>query len=146
MIIPSSSNVDFVFQYVLYVRYVRYVRVPYLRQQVSNRLCIPFWTALQINDRYIDVCMSSVVSNVCDFICLQNHFRITFKANSAVNDNSKSMFDVLVSFDKKITLSCILIISLKSLHLFNSLMIQFLLQIMCSSYLSFYFLYNGLEK
>ena len=36
-------------------------------------------------------------SNVLHFICLQNHFRITFKANSAVNDISKSMFDVLLS-------------------------------------------------
>ena len=51
-IIPSSANFEFVLQYTFYVSYVL---VPYLRQQVSNRLCISFWTALQINDHYTEV-------------------------------------------------------------------------------------------
>ena len=48
----SSANFHFGFQYVLYVRYVR---VPYLRQQVNNPLCISFWTALRIDDPYTHV-------------------------------------------------------------------------------------------
>ena len=75
--IPSSANFDFVFQHVLYVRYVR---VPHLRQQVSNPLCILFWRALQL---VIPIQTYDFNSNVLHFICLQNLFRITFKANES---------------------------------------------------------------
>ena len=75
-----------------------------------------------------------------------NNFRITFKANSVVHDISKSMFDVLVSFDNPFSLSYSLIISLKSLHLSDSLMIQFYCKLRAHFYLSLYSLYNELAK
>ena len=85
-------------------------------------------------------------SNVLHFICLQNHFWITYKANSAVNDISKSMFDVLLSFDNQFSLSCSLIVSLKSLHLSDSLMIKFYYKFRAHFYSSLYSWYNMLIK
>ena len=98
------------------------------------------WWSLYTRMTLVVTCYTSYVSKTTFELLTRPTARLMIFRNRC------SMFDVLLIFDNQFSLSCSLIVSLKSLHLSDSLMIKFYYKFRAHFYSSLYSWYNGLTK